>query len=133
MPVNFQAILIHPNKKNTKRLRDVLNQLYGHLDGSAASSGGNADVSYLKFNVCVMKIIVCLFFCYRMLISPDLGLDSRSTIRTFITSWISTWSRTRSNRFRMSGLITSNFLRRRNPVPSQWSAHSYPFGWSSTW
>ncbi|EAT32285.1 AAEL015594-PA, partial [Aedes aegypti] len=44
LPVNFQAILIHPNKKNTKRLRDVLMQLYGHLDGSAASSGGNADV-----------------------------------------------------------------------------------------
>lgn len=43
LPVNFQAILIHPNKKNTKRLRDVLNQLYGHLDGSAASSGGNSD------------------------------------------------------------------------------------------
>lgn len=43
LPVNFQAILIHPSKKNTKRLRDVLNQLYGHLDGSAASSGGNAD------------------------------------------------------------------------------------------
>ncbi|XP_049541811.1 V-type proton ATPase subunit C isoform X1 [Anopheles darlingi] len=43
LPVNFQAILIHPNKKSTKRLRDVLQQLYGHLDGSAASSGGNAD------------------------------------------------------------------------------------------
>uniref|UniRef100_A0A1B0CL23 V-type proton ATPase subunit C n=1 Tax=Lutzomyia longipalpis TaxID=7200 RepID=A0A1B0CL23_LUTLO len=44
LPVNFQAILIHPHKKSTKRLRDVLNQLYGHLDGSAASSGGsNAD------------------------------------------------------------------------------------------
>lgn len=43
LPVNFQAILIHPSKKNTKRLRDVLLQLYGHLDGSAASSGGNAD------------------------------------------------------------------------------------------
>ncbi|XP_059615667.1 V-type proton ATPase subunit C isoform X2 [Phlebotomus argentipes] len=44
LPVNFQAILIHPHKKSTKRLRDVLNQLYGHLDGSAASTGGsNAD------------------------------------------------------------------------------------------
>lgn len=43
LPVNFQAILIHPNKKNQKRLRDVLNQLYGHLDGSAA--GGNQSVS----------------------------------------------------------------------------------------
>lgn len=43
LPVNFQAILIQPNKKSTKRLRDVLNQLYGHLDGSASSSGGHAD------------------------------------------------------------------------------------------
>jgi len=34
LPVNFQAMLLHPNKKNTKRLRDVLYQLYGHLDGS---------------------------------------------------------------------------------------------------
>jgi V-type H+-transporting ATPase subunit C len=45
--VNFQAILIHPNKKNQKRLRDVLNQLYGHLDGSASSSSVNADVNPL--------------------------------------------------------------------------------------
>ncbi|XP_008195426.1 V-type proton ATPase subunit C isoform X3 [Tribolium castaneum] len=43
LPVNFQAILIHPNKKTMKRLRDVLNQLYGHLDSSAAISGSNAD------------------------------------------------------------------------------------------
>ncbi|KAJ8926114.1 hypothetical protein NQ315_009971 [Exocentrus adspersus] len=43
LPVNFQAILIHPNKKMTKRLRDVLNQLYGHLDSSAALSGSNID------------------------------------------------------------------------------------------
>ncbi|XP_058125137.1 V-type proton ATPase subunit C [Anopheles ziemanni] len=43
LPVNFQAILIHPNKKSTKRLRDVLQQLYGHLDGSGSSAGGNAD------------------------------------------------------------------------------------------
>lgn len=43
LPVNFQAILIHPNKKNQKRLRDVLNQLYGHLDGSAAGSNAGAD------------------------------------------------------------------------------------------
>ncbi|CAG9854270.1 unnamed protein product [Phyllotreta striolata] len=43
LPVNFQAILIHPNKKQAKRLRDVLNQLYGHLDSSAALSGPNVD------------------------------------------------------------------------------------------
>ncbi|KAL5289255.1 ATP6V1C2 family protein [Megaselia abdita] len=45
LPVNFQAILIQPNKKSMKRLRDQLNQLYGHLDGSAAGgTGGNNDV-----------------------------------------------------------------------------------------
>ncbi|XP_037948271.1 V-type proton ATPase subunit C isoform X2 [Teleopsis dalmanni] len=44
LPVNFQAILIEPNKKSVKRLRDVLNQLYGHLDGaSAGGQVGNAD------------------------------------------------------------------------------------------
>jgi V-type H+-transporting ATPase subunit C len=43
LPVNFQAILLHPHKKTMKRLRDVLNQLYGHLDSSAALSGGNTD------------------------------------------------------------------------------------------
>uniref|UniRef100_A0A0K8TRG7 V-type proton ATPase subunit C n=1 Tax=Tabanus bromius TaxID=304241 RepID=A0A0K8TRG7_TABBR len=54
LPVNFQAILIHPNKKSMKKLRDVLNQLYGHLDGSASggSGGGNqpdVDIPGLGF------------------------------------------------------------------------------------
>ncbi|XP_013104751.1 V-type proton ATPase subunit C [Stomoxys calcitrans] len=46
LPVNFQAILIEPNKKSIKRLRDSLNQLYGHLDGASAGgqlSGSGAD------------------------------------------------------------------------------------------
>lgn len=38
LPVNFQAILLQPHKKSTKRLRDVLNQLYAHLDSSATTS-----------------------------------------------------------------------------------------------
>jgi V-type H+-transporting ATPase subunit C len=38
LPVNFQAVLMHPNKKSTKRLREVLNQLYQHLDSSGGSS-----------------------------------------------------------------------------------------------
>lgn len=52
--MNFQAILMQPYKKNHKRLRDLLFQLYGHLDGS--TSGGNAagvDVSG--------KILIILF------------------------------------------------------------------------
>ncbi|XP_055850028.1 V-type proton ATPase subunit C isoform X1 [Episyrphus balteatus] len=53
LPVNFQAILIQPNKKSIKRLRDCLNQLYGHLDGSAANPAGgsvdNVDIPGLGF------------------------------------------------------------------------------------
>lgn len=44
LPVNFQAMLLYPHKKNTKRLRDVLNQLYGHLDSSAVQGSGAHDV-----------------------------------------------------------------------------------------
>lgn len=44
LPVNFQAMLLHPNKKNTKKLREVLLQLYGHLDSSAqAGAQGSHD------------------------------------------------------------------------------------------
>lgn len=53
LPVNFQAILIHPNKKSVKRLRDVLQQLYGHLDGSGTggsnSASDNVDIPGLGF------------------------------------------------------------------------------------
>lgn len=43
LPVNFQAMLLHPSKKNSKRLRDVLNHLYGHLDSSALQGSGAHD------------------------------------------------------------------------------------------
>ncbi|KAF7381422.1 hypothetical protein HZH66_013816 [Vespula vulgaris] len=43
LPVNFQAILLQPHKKCMKRLRDVLNQLYAHLDSSATASSQNQD------------------------------------------------------------------------------------------
>lgn len=40
-------MLLHPNKKNNKKLRDVLQQLYGHLDSSAqAGQQGSHDVSF---------------------------------------------------------------------------------------
>ncbi|KAK9759212.1 V-ATPase subunit C [Popillia japonica] len=43
LPVNFQAILLQPTKKPTKRLREVLNQLYGHLDSSALQGSANIE------------------------------------------------------------------------------------------
>ncbi|KFO95890.1 V-type proton ATPase subunit C 2 [Calypte anna] len=38
LPVNFQAMLLQPNKKSVKRLRDVLNTIFKHLDEVAAAS-----------------------------------------------------------------------------------------------
>ncbi|XP_058034463.1 V-type proton ATPase subunit C 2 [Ahaetulla prasina] len=38
LPVNFQAMLLHPNKKSMKRLREVLNAIFKHLDEVAAAS-----------------------------------------------------------------------------------------------
>uniref|UniRef100_A0A8C4QMU5 V-type proton ATPase subunit C n=1 Tax=Eptatretus burgeri TaxID=7764 RepID=A0A8C4QMU5_EPTBU len=37
LPVNFQAMLLQPNRKSVKRLREVLHSLYRHLDSSAAA------------------------------------------------------------------------------------------------
>uniref|UniRef100_A0A8D0DIX4 V-type proton ATPase subunit C n=1 Tax=Salvator merianae TaxID=96440 RepID=A0A8D0DIX4_SALMN len=38
LPVNFQAMLLQPNKKSTKKLREVLNAVFKHLDEVAAAS-----------------------------------------------------------------------------------------------
>ncbi|KFP07692.1 V-type proton ATPase subunit C 1, partial [Calypte anna] len=37
LPVNFQAMLLQPNQKTMKKLREVLYELYKHLDSSAAA------------------------------------------------------------------------------------------------
>ncbi|KFV41193.1 V-type proton ATPase subunit C 2, partial [Gavia stellata] len=37
LPVNFQAMLLQPNRKSVKRLRDVLNVVFKHLDEVAAA------------------------------------------------------------------------------------------------
>lgn len=54
LPVNFQAMLLHPHKKSVKRLRDALNQLYAHLDsstqgGAAGGASDNVDIPGLGF------------------------------------------------------------------------------------
>nr|XP_048295718.1 V-type proton ATPase subunit C 2 isoform X1 [Myodes glareolus]XP_048295719.1 V-type proton ATPase subunit C 2 isoform X1 [Myodes glareolus] len=45
LPVNFQAVLLQPQKKSaTKRLREVLNSVFRHLDEVAAASLLDASV-----------------------------------------------------------------------------------------
>ncbi|XP_060089887.1 V-type proton ATPase subunit C 2 isoform X1 [Heteronotia binoei] len=38
LPVNFQTMLLQPSKRSAKRLRDVLNAVFKHLDEVAAAS-----------------------------------------------------------------------------------------------
>ena len=50
-------MLLRPQKKTKKRLREVLNQLYAHLD-SSAYSGSLGDVSILSTNETFYEINV---------------------------------------------------------------------------
>ncbi|XP_054583840.1 V-type proton ATPase subunit C 2 isoform X1 [Eptesicus fuscus] len=53
LPVNFQAVLLQPHKKSsTKRLREVLNSVFRHLDEVAAASMLDAavDIPGLQLN-----------------------------------------------------------------------------------
>ncbi|XP_043829249.1 V-type proton ATPase subunit C 1-like [Dromiciops gliroides] len=51
LPVNFQAMLLQPTMKTTKKLREVLHDLYKHLDSStAAIIDLPVDVPGLKFS-----------------------------------------------------------------------------------
>lgn len=47
LPVNFLAVLIQPGKKQTRKLREVLNHLYSHLDTSV-SQGPIDDIPGLN-------------------------------------------------------------------------------------
>lgn len=47
LPVNFLSVLIHPNKRSQRKLRDTLNQLYAHLDTSI-SQGPLDDIPGLN-------------------------------------------------------------------------------------
>ncbi|CAG2100546.1 unnamed protein product [Medioppia subpectinata] len=47
LPVNFLSVLVHPNKRTQRKLRDVLNQLYAHLDTSI-SQGPIDDIPGLN-------------------------------------------------------------------------------------
>lgn len=50
LPVNFQAMLLQPNKKNMKKLREVLYDLYKHLDSSAAVIDASMDIPGLNLS-----------------------------------------------------------------------------------
>lgn len=63
LPVNFQGMLLQPQKKTAKRLREVLGQLYSHLDASAGQGpiddipglnmGQQEYYPYVYFKICI--------------------------------------------------------------------------------
>ncbi|XP_051728288.1 V-type proton ATPase subunit C 1-B [Ctenopharyngodon idella] len=50
LPVNFQAMLLQPSKKNVKKLREVLQDLYKHLDSSATVIDVPMDIPGLNLS-----------------------------------------------------------------------------------
>lgn len=50
LPVNFQAMLLQPSKKNVKKLREVLQDLYKHLDSSATVIDASMDIPGLNLS-----------------------------------------------------------------------------------
>merc|ERR1712226_1094171 len=43
LPVNFQGMILLPQKKTSRKLRDTLGQLYAHLDSTGNPGGAEAD------------------------------------------------------------------------------------------
>ncbi|XP_072263635.1 V-type proton ATPase subunit C 2 [Pyxicephalus adspersus] len=61
LPVNFHAVILQPNKKSMKRLRDVLNALFKHLDEAAAANMKDVgmDIPGLQLNTQEYYPYVC--------------------------------------------------------------------------
>ncbi len=73
LPVNFQAVIMKPHRKSQKKLTEILNGLYGHLDSNYIAS--EAEVLIRK--VCMFLIIITFFRC---LTCKDSLLGSKTTI-----------------------------------------------------
>jgi len=76
-------MLLQPNKKSTKRLREVLSQLYIHLDNSALQSAH--DVSKTIIILLLKLNFVWLFTFNRMSRFPVWFSVNRNIIRMFTT------------------------------------------------
>ena len=59
-------MILRPQKKTMRRLREVLNQLYSHLDNSAFA--GAADVS---IHACIHKSKIYLNFFMNVMVNKD--------------------------------------------------------------
>ncbi|KAF6020859.1 ATP6V1C1 [Bugula neritina] len=44
LPVNFQAVLMQPHKKSSRKLHEILSAMYAHLDNAGAVSKQDMDI-----------------------------------------------------------------------------------------
>ncbi len=90
---DFQAVLIYPNKKSLKRLREVLNNLYQHLDSSVGSGSKYADVIFvMHFLNWEIYAIMLIFIIFRQWICQVLCLVKVNTSPMYIIRWTLIWS-----------------------------------------
>ena len=81
-------MVLLPQKKTQKKLRDTLNQLYAHLD----SAGGSGDVrilSYSKMSLCFNDDLLFSLKCQQDLDLVNLNISPMSTTKSTLT-WLAT-------------------------------------------
>ena len=61
LPVNFQGMVLNPQRKQVKKLRETLNDLYLHLDSAAGLGGGEEIPGNEIITECCHHIIVLHF------------------------------------------------------------------------
>lgn len=95
LPVNFQAMIMLPNKRSQKRLREVLNQLYSHLD-TTSMSGSDVSVYLIHLYLFCLSVgrqevlrVNYLFERAKPTISQSTHLLNRVPLWKFL---VSTWA-----------------------------------------
>jgi V-type H+-transporting ATPase subunit C len=62
LPVNFQGILIRPNKKSIKRVRDTLDQMFKHLDNVSMNMARDLSDEISNLNLTGMDYYPYVFY-----------------------------------------------------------------------
>ena len=58
LPVNFQAVVLKPHRKQQKKLAEALNQMFGHLDSKFIATEIDVSMCYNVVNTqtCIYRV-----------------------------------------------------------------------------
>lgn len=62
LPVNFQAAIIKPQKKGTKRLRETLDNMYSHLNSSNELNKKEVNEKEIKHFTTLLNCLIMLVY-----------------------------------------------------------------------